>query len=133
MNQYLILAAAIAAFAAGAALAGTVSSSVYSRRLEIVKAEAREQLDIQRAKVDAANLKANTVAAEFERWKKTNKAKVVVVEKEVARVLQANPDWSSTALPDSLRDTLRTVATDIGAAEPDDAVQPLRQPAASGH
>jgi hypothetical protein len=124
MNLYALLAAAIAA----AFLAAAVTASIYSARIENIKAEAREQLDIQRAKVDEANLKANTVAAEFERWKKTHKAEVVIVEKEVARVLQANPEWSGTPIPDSVRDQLAKLPAGTSAAELVDGMRSVQQP-----
>jgi hypothetical protein len=104
---------------------------VYAKGHKAGLAAGRAELEAFRQEVGArileANQRAEQAAADFEEWKRKQRPKVITVVKEVDRVIEANPEWSRTALPDGVRDALTAAAAELGAGEPAGAL-----PAVSG-
>lgn len=85
-------------------------------------AQGRQELASYQADITAklleANKRADQAAQDFEDWKRKQRPKVITVVKEVDRVLDANPEWSSGVVPRGVSDALAAAARDIGASEP---------------
>ena len=82
---------------------------------QIARIEARE-----RQAVDDANAQAQVAAQGFEQWKAAQKPKVITITREVDRVIEIERAWSSSPLPDSVRNAIEAAERDL--AEPVDPV-----------
>jgi hypothetical protein len=115
------LVALIAVAAGGYRLGSGIATAAGERELTAQRAEWAEQ-------INAANARADDAASKYEIAKRNLRPKVITVTKEVDRVLQADSNWSDTALPVGVRNALSAAAAVLGASSVDGAVPVVREP-----
>lgn len=113
------------------AASGFVVAGVQTLRLANEKAaHVRDVSAIQRAQQDAVNeaqMRANQAAHRYEEWKMRQRPKIIRIAKEVENAIQANPNWATQPLPDSVRDAIQAAGTDNTTTKPDSALPAVGQ------
>ena len=115
----LVIAAAIAAAAA--------SSTWWVTRDHYLGVIAADKVAVQK-QVDAANLKADNAAIDWQAWAEVQPAKIVYRNRKVANAFKAEPVWAAASIPSAVRVLLDAPAP---GSDADPAVADSAMPAAS--
>jgi hypothetical protein len=113
------------------ATSGFVAAGVQTLRLASSRAShIRDVSAIQQAQQNAINeaqMRANQAAHRYEEWKMLQRPKIIRITKEVDNAIQANPNWSTQPLPDSVRDAIQAAGTDDATTKPEPAMPAVGQ------